>query len=266
VPTLRDTQNAFAEALAFGNRAGILSQIASDGFSPDERLDIYRNTYVATLTSALRISYPAVHRLVGAEFFEGAAYRFIETGPPRSAYLNAYGAEFPGFLGRFPAAQSLPYLEDVARLEWAVNIALHAEDAAPMDANTVARLAEVPPDRLILVPHPSIAYLRLDHPAREIWRAVLAEDDAALSAIDVSAGPEWLMVERNATGVEAVCLPDNEWRFAAALCAGETFAHATEASGDIDVPLLFARFLIAGRFTDFRIAGAWSLASSETVP
>ena len=46
---------------------------------------------------------------------------------------------FPEFLARFPPAASLAYIADVARLEWAVNRALHAPDAAPLD---VARLAD----------------------------------------------------------------------------------------------------------------------------
>jgi hypothetical protein len=264
MPTLFETQHALSRALVVGDRDDAASQIASDALSPGERLDVYRNTFISSLTAALRISYPAVHRLVGEAFFEGAAQYFIQSHPPRTAYLNAHGAEFADFLAQFPSVELLPYLADVARLEWAVNIALHAKDVAAMNAQAFARLAEIPPDRLILVPHPSITLLRLDHPGREIWRAVLAEDDAALSTIDCSAGPEWLMVERNATGVEVLCLPETEWRFAAALCGGQTFAKAMEAAADTDVSLLFASLLAAGRFTDFRVAGGHPPAPLET--
>ena len=48
------------------------------GSTAAERLDVYRNTFLSSLTTALRISYPAVHRLVGGEFFEGAAQSFIQ--------------------------------------------------------------------------------------------------------------------------------------------------------------------------------------------
>ncbi|HEY4263845.1 MAG TPA: DNA-binding domain-containing protein [Micropepsaceae bacterium] len=266
MPTLRETQHALLNALAFGNSEHAASQIAGGGFSPDERLDIYRNTYLSALTSALRISYPAVHRLVGAAFFEGAAQSFVETHPPRSAYLNVYGVEFAEFLAQFPPAQSLPYLGDVARLEWAVNVALHAKDAAPMDPHIFARLGEIAPERLILVPHPAVTLLRTDHAVRALWQAVLAEDDCALDAVDWAAGPEWLLVERTAAGIEVLCLPEREWRFTAALCAGESFATAVEAAPGADVTTLFARHLATGCFTDFRRAGAYPLAPSETIP
>src|SRR5450755_3912418 len=92
--TLLDTQRAMLRALVFRDHEDVASQIVGDELSAAERLDVYRNTFLSSLTSALRISYPAVHRLVGEEFFEGATQCFIEADPPQGAYLNAYGAGF----------------------------------------------------------------------------------------------------------------------------------------------------------------------------
>ena len=55
----------------------------ADGSSPD-RLDIYRNTVLVGLTKALQLNYPAVRRLVGTDFFDGAAQLFIAEHPPRA--------------------------------------------------------------------------------------------------------------------------------------------------------------------------------------
>ncbi len=63
-----------------------------------DRLDIYRNTIVTGLTKSLRLSFPAVERLVGGDFFDGAAQCFIASYPPREAYLDRYGSELPDFL------------------------------------------------------------------------------------------------------------------------------------------------------------------------
>jgi len=71
--------------------------------------------------------------LVGEEFFEGAAQFFIAEHPPRAAWLDQFGGEFPDFLRAFPQAKSIVYLGDVAELEWAVNSALHAADVAQLD-------------------------------------------------------------------------------------------------------------------------------------
>ncbi len=253
--TLLELQRAILAAVLTRESDEAAHFIVGDGFAPDGRLNIYRNTFLASLKSALRISFPAVDRLVGAEFFDGAAQCFIETEPPQSADLYLYGAGFADFLARFAPAASLGYLSDVARLEWAVNCALHAADITPLATECYAAIAEADPAGLALVPHPSMTMLRLEYPADAIWRAVLSENDDALSAIELGAGPCWLLVERSAEGVEVSRLREAEWRFTSALFVGETFATATDRAGTIDVPLLFAGHLAAGRFVEFRIAG-----------
>jgi Putative DNA-binding domain len=253
MPTLLELQRSIFTAVISQKSDEAAHFIVGDGIAPDERLNIYRNTFLASLTSTLRISFPAVHRLVGAEFFDGAAQCFIEAEPPQSADLYLYGAGFADFLTRFPPVASLAYLADVARLEWAVNCALHALDVPPLASECFAAVAHADPTHLVLVPHPSLTMLRAEYPFDAIWRAVLAEDDRALSAIDLAAGPCWLLVERNAEGVAVSRIKESEWRFTSSLCAGETFATASDRAENVDVPLLFAGHLASGRFIEFRV-------------
>jgi hypothetical protein len=188
---------------------------------------------------------------VGEEFFEAAAQSFIAAEPPRSAYLNAYGEGFADHLATFPPAASLSYLADVARLEWAVNRALHAPDTGALVVEDFHAIGGVAPERLVLTPHPAISLLRFESPVEDIWRAVLAQDDESLEAIDLGAGPQYLMVERSAAGVRVSRLDEAEWQFTAALCAGESFAAAAAAASDIDISPILARHLAAGRFAGF---------------
>src|SRR2546428_11356648 len=108
-PSLLELQCAMRASLVVHDDRGISAHVVDAGMSPAERLDVYRNTFASVLTTALRLSYPAVHRLVGAEFFEGAARIFIEAHPPKRACLDDYGASFPEFLARFAPAPSLEY-------------------------------------------------------------------------------------------------------------------------------------------------------------
>ena len=250
-PSLLDLQRALRASLVAHDDSGLSPHIVAGDLSPAERLDVYRNTFASVLTTALRLSYPAVHRLVGTEFFEGAARIFIETSPPKSACLDDYGEGFAEFLSSFAPASSLAYLPDVAQLEWAVNRALHAPDAEPLDARRLAALAESEHARVSFVPHPSVSLVRAAHPADLIWHAVLEEDDAALSAIDPGAGPAWLLVQRLATGVEVRRMSESAWRFTAALCAGRPLAAALDEAREFDAAALLADHLAAGRFIDF---------------
>lgn len=91
---------------------------------------VYRNNRRANLLGALRIAYPVIERLVGADFFAYSAQRFIDDHPSQSANLEDYGFEFGEFLRTFAPAASLPYLADVAALEAAIQSVAGAADAA----------------------------------------------------------------------------------------------------------------------------------------
>ncbi len=89
-------------------------------------LAVHRNTVIGALVNALRLAYPSVLALVGDAYFETAASGFAQAHPPLAARLTGYGTAFAGYLvARTP---SLPYLEDVARLDWALECAAAAPD------------------------------------------------------------------------------------------------------------------------------------------
>jgi hypothetical protein len=254
VSTLLETQRAMRASLVGGDDRAAAAMLAG-GVSAD-RLNIYRNTMVTGVTKALRLTFPAVHRLVGADFFEGAAAQFIAQHPPRAAYLDEYGAEFPEFLRGFGPAAALVYLGDVARLEWAVSRALHAADVEPLDLKRLAALAPQDQVRVCLVPHPSVGLLGADYPVDAIWRGVLDEDDAALAAVALDAGPVRLLVERRATGVEVSRLDEAAWCFATALFDGWSVEESVAAAAGASAGTLLAEHLAAGRFVDFHLAPA----------
>jgi hypothetical protein len=228
--------------------------VEPDGVSPEDRLAIYRNTYISGATRALRLNYPAVHRLVGDEFFEGMAQIFIAAHPPQTTNLDGYGAALSEFLSTFESAKSLAYLPAVARLEWMVSRVLHAEDVPALD---LTRLSELSPEeygRLCFSPNPSAGLVYADCPADEIWRAVLDGDDEAMAAIDPDAGPVWLLVRRLETGVDVARLEEMEARFLLLLIDGMPLDGALLAAADINATAVLARFLTDGVFTDFDFA------------
>jgi hypothetical protein len=231
------------------------AQLFGDAMPPDEdsalRLAIYRNTCFSTLVNALRLSYPAVQRLVGAEFFEGGAREFIRRHPPASAYLNDYGGDFPAFLSAFAPAAALAYLADVAQLEWAVNRALHADEAPSLELARLATLDESALSRVSFTAHPGLSLLRLDFPADAIWRAVLDQDAAAMAAIDLAGGPVHLLIERDAGGVQVRRLNAARWEFTARLCAGQPLYAMLDDRADGDTSAWLAEHLSSGRFIDF---------------
>jgi hypothetical protein len=102
--------------------------------------------------------------------------------------LARYGHELPGFVARFPPAAGLPYLADVARLEWQRLQALHAADARPLDATSLSALMQdttaLPALRWQLTP--SLHLLRSPHAAVSIWAAHQDGSGIALEDVDLA--------------------------------------------------------------------------------
>jgi hypothetical protein len=255
VPTLLEVQHAMRRRLLDDADPGAVALLANV-LAPAERLSIYRNTSRSTLTNALRLTYPAVQRLVGDDFFGAAADAFITNGPPHTAWLDVYGAGFPEFLRTFKPAAAVVYLADVARLERAVGRALHAVDGEPLALAQLASVAESDQSRVCFEPHTAVSLVSSDYPLDAIWRAVLARDDAALAAINLAAGAVWLLIERNASGVEVARLDEPRWRFAEALFAGRPLSIALEAADNPEAPRWLAGHLAAGHFEGFSLSEA----------
>jgi hypothetical protein len=254
MPTLLELQRAMRTSLVERDDRAAAAMLA-DGVAA-ARLNIYRNTFIMGATRALRLSYPAVQRLVGADFFEGAASEYIAQAPPRAGSLDDYGASFPQFLRQFGPARSLAYLADVACLEWAVSRAIHARDVEPLDLSHLSDLSSEQQAQVVFVAHPAVTLLSANHPVDDIWRGVLGGNDAALAAVDLDAGPVHLLVERRATGVEVTRLDEAAWCFAGALCDGQPIAMACAAAPGVDAAALLAEHLAAGRFIGFHLADA----------
>lgn len=235
------------------NDDGAVAPYVAEGIEAEGRLAVYRNTIVGGLTTALRLSYPAVHRLVGAAFFESAAQIFIAAHPPTGACLDDYDPAFVDFLADFAPAKTLPYLAGVARLDWPVSRALHAADAPALDPIRLAAIGADRLDDIRFTAHPSVSLVRADHPVDAIWRAVLARDDAAIAAVDLGAGPVRLLVQRRAGEAAVTRLDKAAWRLTGGLCAGQSLQNALNDAGDVDAPTLLSSHLTNGVFTDFAI-------------
>lgn len=257
MPRLLDVQRGFRTAMLTGNSMPP-SVINGGEVGVAARLGIYRNNIIGNLTRTLRLSYPAVERLVGQAFFAAAAQRFIVAAPPCAADLNQYGEGCADFLASFEAAASVPYLADVARLEWAVSRALHAPPALPLAPEALgAVLAERQAD-LRFRPHPTLSLLTLDYPARAIWEAVLSADaddrDARFADIDLKTGGETLAVLRSAGEVDIEVLSGPAFELAQALISGRPLGEALEHVPADDAALLLADFLARGFFSDFSLS------------
>lgn len=156
-----------------GFRAGLDSgqpppgMTATDPAETPRRFAVYRNNVAQGLSRALAARFPVVGRLLGDEYFRALAAVYTQAEPPASPVLLEWGGGFPRFLAGFPPLAGLPFLPDVARLEWLRGLAYHAADAPPADAAT---LQDALTGKARLGLHPSVRVLRSAHAVVTIWQ------------------------------------------------------------------------------------------------
>jgi hypothetical protein len=230
---LRELQGEFRRALLGGSSAAAAAAVVEDRISPERRVQIYRHHVFTTLTEALATTYPVVRRLVDERFFAYAADRYIRRHPPAGPCLHEYGASFARFLSTFPACRHLAYLPDVARLEWALNRAVHARDGTPVDRQ---RLSSIPPEQWLAVLFrldPSLSFVQSPWPVDRIWRANQPETDPE-STVDLGAGGATLEVRRAADEVGFRRIAPAAHAFRAALARRRPLGEAVAQALAID--------------------------------
>ena len=257
MPSLEALQRGICDAICGTGDSQLSELVAGDGMDPGSRLQIYRNHAVITLTDALKATYPVVCRLVSDGFFAYAAHEFIREHLPQRPCLAEYGADFADFLTQFPPCRDFGYLADIARLEWAINEALHAKDVAAITRGELTRVSAADAPQLILSLHPGLCLLESRWPIERIWRANQADGDPDL-AIELDSGGVRLQVHRRGDRVVLSSLTACEFAFLRALADGVSLADAAEAALRLDLvfdlTLALGAQLDAGGVVGFRFA------------
>lgn len=222
--TLLDVQDEFADALLSAATPVPSSLKGASVRRADRRFAVYRNNVAVSLIEALGARFPVVKRLVGDEFFRAMAHAFVVREPPFSPLLIHYGETFPAFIEAFDAAKPLPYLADVARLEYARGRAYHAADVDSLPRAAFASLpaGHIGEARVSL--HPSVSIVASSFPVLSIWEV---NQDQAVRAVP-HWGAEAAVVARPFLEVETRRLLPGSDAFLLALQSGSTIAEAVE--------------------------------------
>jgi len=229
MPALHELQSAFLRALLGPDEPQLLEAVAGDGLLPAARLQIYRHHVLTSLTEVLKATFPVICRLVDERFFRYAADTYIRQYPPEAPCLFEYGAHFPAFLATFPPCRDLVYLADVARLEWALNAALHAEGGAPFDPAELGNIAAPDVAHLTFQFDPSVTLLGSPWPIDRIWRMHQADKEVD-GSIDLNEGGVYLEIRRWDDDVGFRRLDPTTYMFRTTLAAGQRLAMAAEAA------------------------------------
>jgi hypothetical protein len=250
VIAMQTWQSDFARALLdpdFGIPTGVISHNSD---RPGGRFAVYRNNVMVGLVGALEARFPATRKIVGEDFFRGAARLFAAAHPPSSPVMMFYGDEFPAFLAGCEPAREVPYLCDLALLEAARTRAYHAANAEPLPPAALAGAAQ---DALALMRftlHPSLEIVTSCFPIVTIW--AMNSGELELAPITDWRGEDALIL-RPWSDVEVRRLPGGATGFLQSLGKGSPLGKAAAAALEADASFDLAANL-AALFTGLAIA------------
>jgi hypothetical protein len=193
---------------------------AQRGVPGAERLAVYAEGYVARTRQALAEVYEAVAHVLGPWTFSELSRAYARWSPSHDYNLTFRGRDVPDFLATSPLTETLPFLPDLARLEWRVAEAFHAMDAAPVEPRALARLSLNDWERVRVRLQPSVGLVRSRWPILDIWQA--RRQPVTHVAIDLVNRPQRILVSRRGEQVRCELLDDNQAQALEGLLAART--------------------------------------------
>jgi hypothetical protein len=255
---LADIQQRFSAAVLSADEPTglVIADIRDGDLSASRRIEIYQHNVFTNLSNALADVYPVILNIVGEPFFRQAAREYCRANASQSGDLNDFGGHFADFLCGYAPAAELPYLPEVARLEWLWHRAFHSANAAEAteaaanssdaEQTLIARLGTVAPDDVggvLFELHPSAAVLSSLFPVFDIWR-VNQPDYAGNWEIDWEGAGGSVLVYRDGFDVALRALTPGEASFLVALSRGEPLAVALELAFDQHTEFNLQGFLL----------------------
>ena len=242
--TLGQFQDAFVEALYQRPPAQLEALASQPAFA------VYRNTVLAGSVEALRANFPSIERLVGASWMREAATDYARQSPPVDARLITYGAAFPAFLDTLAPSHGLPWLGDVARLDFKWAQAFAAPDEPALDLKDLAAMEAVVLAHAHLRPRQAVHWgWFAAHPVFSLWQCNRQEREWEQGQPWIAEGA---LLSGDANGVIAQPLEIGGCAFLDACAAGHSLEQASryaeQTQPDLDFSDLLGRLLGARVF------------------
>ena len=212
------------------------------GTPGEERLSVYAVGYLVRFREALTEVYEAIHHVLGEHAFAELARDYAQRYPSHDYNLSLIGRHLPEFLVSCPLTSQLPFLPDLARLEWLVCQAFHAFDQPSLDPLRFAARPLETWEQTRLIFQPSVGLMASAWPILDIWQARTQPRDAV--DVDLVNRPQHVLVFRHELQVRCESIEAHQSQLLSGLLGGRTLgAMCDELADDVgDAPLPLAEW------------------------
>jgi Putative DNA-binding domain len=217
--------------------------IGNAKFVSHPRFYIYRNNVRAGLVNALRVRFPVIEKLVGADYFNFLASEYVGNIKPNSAVLIGYGASFADFIAGKNDLVDFPYLADVARFENCWWKSYHAENSANFDVSVLAKLPPEEWAKLKFKLQSDVVLFHSPFAAASIWQWHQIKNNSEMLSAD---GEQFAVVQRIEQHVVFRFVSSEFYFFVNSLLETINFSCAVEATVKV-----FPEFNLQANLQDF---------------
>jgi len=223
------------------------------------RLGAYAGGYPARIVEALEEAFPAISMILGAEAFRDLARRYRPQVPAGVYSLSDVGVNLPAFLHNDELAERLPFLAELAALEWAWLRAFHAfECERAFDPASALGWGLEEWARTRLTFQPAVAVVQSRWPILDLWnlRETPPEQRREID-LALEGRSQNVLVRRDGLRVSIDLVSSAEARLLAALLGGATLGEAIESLAELieeplDVTTWFAEWTARALVVDCR--------------
>lgn len=135
----------------------------------EDRLSIYAEGYFIRIVDAVSDDFGVVSRILGEERFRDLIARYLRRYPSQSATLSDLGEHLPTFIRDTAFATDLPFLSELARIEWMAVEAFLADDSRPLDTTQLGNIPESAWPDAVFELDSSVRLLQCDWTVDRAW-------------------------------------------------------------------------------------------------
>jgi len=261
-PKLVSIQNWIKESVlpnARKTNLNILSKsLNPQGGQPGKnRLSVYADGYTARMHESLLESYPAVQHILGEQSFIQNAFKYAEVHPSKDYNLSLAGKYFSDFLLKVPLSKNLPFLPDLAKLEWQIAESFHEFQKKPMALEGLSKLSPEDWEELSFNFQPAVRLLSSRWPVLDIWNA--RKTPLNKINIDLINRPQHILIYKNDTQVLCELIDKYQFSLLKGLSAGTTLGKVFEKisiqseAGSLPITQWFSDWAAKGLITNYGI-------------
>lgn len=255
---LEQLQAAFVQELRGDDNAALREQIVAGKLNSAQRLAIYRGNGVGACRKALQQIYPVCQKILGEAYFGQLALKYIATHPSGEPDLNVYGESWSQFLGPLVVAggalSGLPYLSDLACLEWHYHAAYYADNDTAIDFVALQQVAPSRQDDICWQCSASLAVMQSTYPLLAIWHG--NRGDNTVDAVAGLSEAQYLCIYRR--GFELVVDPVDRTSYLLlqGIMAAKTMAQLSALVSAQELDTLLPQWVQCAWICGFKLAPA----------